>query len=76
MKLRMSALETFLHIVHNAEDGLNAIESKKTEGSCLWMTKLQSFRDWRDTDDELVLCYWLTGQAGAGKSVLTRVGDK
>ncbi len=71
MKLRINALEKFLHIVHNAEDDLNAVESKKTEGSCLWMTNLQSFKDWRDTDDELVLCHWLTGQAGAGKSVLT-----
>ncbi len=35
------------------------------------MTNLQSTRDWRDTDDELVSCHWLTGQAGAGKSVLT-----
>jgi len=71
MKLQTSALETFVHIVHNAEDDLTDIESKKTEGSCLWTTNLPSFTDWRDTDHGLVSCHWLTGQAGAGKSALT-----
>ncbi|KAK3905373.1 hypothetical protein C8A05DRAFT_30781, partial [Staphylotrichum tortipilum] len=71
MRLRIGALETFLHIAHNAEDDFNAIESKKAEGSCLWMASLQSFRDWRDDKEEHVLYHWLTGQAGAGKSMLT-----
>ncbi|KAK4151819.1 hypothetical protein C8A00DRAFT_35538 [Chaetomidium leptoderma] len=70
-RLRISILETFLHIAHNPEDDLHAIESKKTGGSCLWVTDLPSFKDWRDTDGESLLCHWLTGQAGAGKSVLT-----
>ncbi|KAL2132432.1 hypothetical protein VTI74DRAFT_3801 [Chaetomium olivicolor] len=71
MKWRISVLETFLHITHSHEDELNAIESKKTEGSCHWVTSLQTFRHWRDNEDEPRSYHWLTGQPGAGKSVLT-----
>ncbi len=34
MKLRISALEALLHIVHNPEGDLSAIESKKTAHAC------------------------------------------
>jgi WD40 repeat protein len=71
MKLQIGFLENFLHIAHNAEDDLRVIESKKTDGSCVWVTDLHSFKEWRDLDEELLLCHWLTGQAGVGKSVLT-----
>ncbi|KAH6855886.1 WD40-repeat-containing domain protein [Chaetomium sp. MPI-CAGE-AT-0009] len=70
--LHISILETLLHIEHSAaEDDLSVIEAKKTDGTCLWVTDLPSFRAWRDADDEIFVCHWLTGQAGAGKSVLT-----
>ncbi|KAH7157921.1 hypothetical protein B0J13DRAFT_650700 [Dactylonectria estremocensis] len=63
-------LESYLLIQHYPEDDLNMVESKKTAGSCGWITGLQSITTWRDSASSSMLVHWLSGQAGAGKSVL------
>ncbi|KAH6632537.1 hypothetical protein F5144DRAFT_513009 [Chaetomium tenue] len=68
---QISVLETFLHITHTADDDLDVIESAKSDGTCRWVTDLESFKVWQDPDDDLVSFHWLAGQAGAGKSVIT-----
>ncbi|KAK4113314.1 hypothetical protein N656DRAFT_844254 [Canariomyces notabilis] len=70
-RLQTIMLEAYLHIAHYPEDDLHAIESKKSDGSCEWVTDSSLFRQWRDDETESVFCYWLSGQAGAGKSVLS-----
>jgi len=60
-----------MHIVHDPEDDLTTAESKKSPGSCEWVTSLPTFMEWRDSDNKPLLCHWLSGQAGAGKSVIT-----
>ncbi|KLU89997.1 hypothetical protein MAPG_08964 [Magnaporthiopsis poae ATCC 64411] len=72
-RIEVGLLETYLHIAHDPEDDILNIESKKTLGSCEWLLETQSFRDWRDCDAarQPLLCYWLAGQPGAGKSLLT-----
>ncbi|KAL8409621.1 hypothetical protein RB594_007898 [Gaeumannomyces avenae] len=72
-RVEISLLETYLHITHDPEDDILNIESKKIPGSCEWLLETPSFRDWRDGDSAKhpLLCYWLTGQPGAGKSLLT-----
>ncbi|KAK3294140.1 uncharacterized protein B0H64DRAFT_399777 [Chaetomium fimeti] len=71
IKLQMTVLGNFLQTTHSSEDDLNTIESKKTKGSCHWLTSLDSFKDWQALESELPVYHWLTGQAGVGKSVLT-----
>ncbi|KAF4970428.1 hypothetical protein FSARC_2548 [Fusarium sarcochroum] len=67
---QLASLESYLLIQQYPEDDLSMIESKRTEGSCGWITNLQSMSTWRDSPDQTMLVYWLSGQAGAGKSVL------
>ncbi|KAF5010443.1 hypothetical protein FDECE_3412 [Fusarium decemcellulare] len=68
---QLASLEAYLLIQHYPEDDLDMIESKKTEGSCGWITGLESMTTWRDSSYQYMLVHWLSGQAGAGKSVLT-----
>jgi WD40 repeat protein len=49
---------------------LAALEEGKTEGSCLWFTAKQQYQSWRDVNPGSVPNYWLTGQPGAGKSIM------
>ncbi|KAI0802933.1 hypothetical protein GGR55DRAFT_663555 [Xylaria sp. FL0064] len=69
-KTQIRNIETFLMISYNAEDDLIAAETNKTEGTCEWVTSLESFQDWRDSSSEQPMFYWLTGEPGSGKTVL------
>ncbi|KAM7207784.1 hypothetical protein V8F20_001826 [Naviculisporaceae sp. PSN 640] len=69
-RYQTNMLEAYLNISHDPEDDLNTIEGKKTQGSCEWVTDLGTFAEWRETEPAPILCHWLSGQAGAGKSVL------
>jgi WD40 repeat protein len=60
-----------MHITHYADDDLQSAELKKSEGSCEWITNTALFQQWRDDETESLLCHWLSGRAGAGKSVLS-----
>jgi hypothetical protein len=71
MRSQISTLESFMHIASDPEDNLRMIELKKTPNSCEWLTGLDSFTSWRDFEHQDMLCYWLSGQAGSGKSILT-----
>jgi hypothetical protein len=71
VKLQIGALEGFLQITHSAEDDLSGIESKKTQGSCQWLSSLESFKNWQAAGSEFPVYHWLTGKAGVGKLVLT-----
>ncbi|KAF9773963.1 hypothetical protein IL306_008100 [Fusarium sp. DS 682] len=67
---QLSTLEAYLLIQQYPDDDLNAVEGKKIPGSCGWITELQSFTTWKDSADYSMMVYWLSGQPGAGKSVL------
>ncbi|VUC31341.1 unnamed protein product [Clonostachys rosea] len=67
----LSDLEGYLSIQNYPDDDLNILESKKTAGSCVWVTELASVRDWIDSSNPVIQMHWLSGQAGVGKSVLT-----
>ncbi|KAI0432790.1 hypothetical protein F5Y09DRAFT_339347 [Xylaria sp. FL1042] len=69
-KIQIRNIETFLMISYNAEDDLIAAETNKTEGTCEWVTSLESFQNWRDSSSEKPMFYWLTGEPGSGKTVL------
>lgn len=71
MNIEINVLESyFMHIVSDPADDLIAMESTRSQGTCEWITKLDSFKGWSNTEDKDLLCYRLTAQAGAGKSVL------
>ncbi|KAI0521378.1 hypothetical protein F5B22DRAFT_571235 [Xylaria bambusicola] len=69
-KTQMRDIETFLMISYNSEDDLITAEASKTEGTCEWITSVDSFEGWRDSLAEEPMLYWLTGEPGSGKTVL------
>ncbi|KAI1328234.1 hypothetical protein F5Y16DRAFT_409897 [Xylariaceae sp. FL0255] len=71
VRLQIRRLEIFLMISSSADDDLITTESNKTDGTCDWAIHIDSFEHWKDSDDEQPTLYWLTGEPGAGKSVVT-----
>ncbi|KAM7212469.1 hypothetical protein V8F06_012156 [Rhypophila decipiens] len=69
-RYQANMLDAYLNISHDPIDDLNTIEAEKSQGSCEWITRLSGFQEWRDAERLPLLCHWLSGQAGAGKSVL------
>ncbi|KAK4213973.1 WD40-repeat-containing domain protein [Rhypophila decipiens] len=69
-RYQANMLEAYLNISRHPIDDLNTIEAEKSQGSCEWITRLSGFQEWRDAERLPLLCHWLSGQAGAGKSVL------
>ncbi|KAI1309844.1 hypothetical protein F5Y03DRAFT_59729 [Xylaria venustula] len=67
--IELESLGKFLGISAAPEDDLRANEYQKLPGSCQWLVQKDSFQQWRDALSSKV--FWLRGQPGAGKSVLT-----
>lgn len=45
-------------------------EEPRVQGSCEWLTEVEDFRQWRDTQSPRI--FWLYGNAGIGKSFIAR----
>lgn len=58
-------------ISETPEDELNALEDTRAPGTCEWLTKRQSYMTWQEAQKETRPFFWLAGNAGAGKSVLS-----
>ncbi|PWY95386.1 hypothetical protein BO94DRAFT_581717 [Aspergillus sclerotioniger CBS 115572] len=65
----MRVISRFLGIVESPEiDYENNIEHR-TDGSCSWLMKKESFLQWLD-GKQPPKCYWLRGEPGSGKSII------
>ncbi|KAF3194391.1 hypothetical protein TWF225_006937 [Orbilia oligospora] len=64
---RGQALEWASPINHNQDH--NYYASKITPGTCSWLHRNEDFLNWRKSSSSSI--FWLTGNAGCGKTVLT-----
>lgn len=67
---QLGRLKTDLHVAHDPEDDLEVVESKKAHGSCEWVISLPIFAKWTEDVAPTSSCFWVSGQPGAGKSVI------
>ncbi|OCK74785.1 hypothetical protein K432DRAFT_429827 [Lepidopterella palustris CBS 459.81] len=51
-------------------DELSALEDIRATGSCEWLTSKEVYDSWRTAQPGSRPIFWLTGNAGAGKSIL------
>ena len=64
-------LEDILGIPEDPAQDFNACKSRLSEGSCQWILRKQSFRDWTDGSETDPNIFWLTGPPATGKSTLS-----
>ncbi len=62
-------LDGFLGISDAPEDDLMAVDALRMRGSCEWLTKKESFTQWRDS--AAMQLYWISAKPATGKSVLS-----
>ena len=63
-------LEDILGIREAPEQDFNSCKAHISEGSCQWILRKQSFRNWVDGSDMDPHIFWLTGRPAMGKSTL------
>ncbi len=61
-------LERFLDVTETPGNDLETLEELRTNGSCEWLMRKDSFRRWRDTSGPKL--FWLHANPATGKSVL------
>ena len=66
----LQRLEEILGISDVPDQDLHLHRGSAMDGSCQWITKRQSFRDWINRTEEAADIYWLTGAPATGKSTL------
>jgi WD40 repeat protein len=66
----MKTITEFLGVADRPEADLAHVVDKRTDGSCIWLTKLPDFQLWIEGDEGAPKVFWLTGEPGTGKSVL------
>ncbi|KAK1974128.1 hypothetical protein LZ30DRAFT_560493, partial [Colletotrichum cereale] len=62
-------LESFLDVRQTEEDQYLHYSDLRIRNSCDWLLQKSSFQDWRDEGSSNV--YWLSGNPGSGKSVMS-----
>lgn len=67
---QMRNISSYLNISDSPVDDLTAFEEQKLEGSCEWLTKKETYQDWRYNNDS-PKCFWLRGKPAMGKSMLS-----
>lgn len=69
--LDLQQLDHLSGIGETPEDELNALEDTRAPGTCEWLIKRHSYITWQKARKENRPFFWLAGNAGAGKSVLS-----
>ena len=66
----MKLLGAFLGIPEKPEDDLKPDEDR-ADGTCEWLIEKSTFDQWMREDEHIPKLFWLNGNPGSGKSVLT-----
>ncbi|KAE8443095.1 hypothetical protein EG329_002339 [Mollisiaceae sp. DMI_Dod_QoI] len=66
----MQTVSAFLAVSDSPIDELSNLNDARMPGSCEWFTSGKTFLDWQYSEDS-TRYFWLTGQPGVGKSVIT-----
>jgi hypothetical protein len=71
-KLReeMQNLSRYLNVSGPQIGELSSLQDARLPGSCEWLSSKNTFLDWQSNEDSQRY-FWLAGQPGAGKSVIT-----
>ena len=51
-------------------DDLSEVDDARVTGSCQWITSKQTYQSWCSVEPSSRPIFWLSGQAGSGKSIL------
>ncbi|KAK0661187.1 hypothetical protein QBC41DRAFT_236104 [Cercophora samala] len=70
LKSQKRNLRTFLRISDQLQNFHVDFDEERVQGSCEWLTQVESFRRWRDSGETRI--FWLYGNPGAGKSFLSK----
>ncbi|KAI4286618.1 MAG: hypothetical protein L6R35_004132 [Caloplaca aegaea] len=63
-------LMTILGISEKFDEDLENLTERTMQGSCQWLLQRQAFQDWISDSPKTSGLLWLTGNPGAGKSIL------
>jgi len=66
----MQNLSRYLNVSGPQIGELSSLQDIRLPGSCEWLSSKNTFLDWQSNNDSQRY-FWLTGQPGAGKSVIT-----
>ena len=63
-------LMKILGVTENIDEDLDCFAERIMQGSCQWLLQRQAFQDWVSDGSNKSGVLWLTGNPGAGKSIL------
>lgn len=68
----MQQIESYLAMPARPDDDLGELEESRFKGSCEWLAEKDTFQRWADPGSkETSMVYWISGNPGTGKSVLS-----